>query len=91
MIFHLDDFDKIEFGEFTNIIFVVTFYQTLQKQVKDCLTFLITCSFNGAESRLTMYLCGFETHRSGLTATVGVRFPSTFFLNSLIHQNRKQL
>ena len=88
MIFHLD---KIEFGEFTNIIFVVTFYQTLQKQVKDCLTFLITCSFNGAESRLTMCLYGFETHRSGLTATVGVRFPSTFFLNSLIHQNRKQL
>ena len=76
---------------FTNIIFVVVFYQTLQKQLKECLTFLITCIFNEVESRLTMCMCGFETHRSGLTATVGVRFPSTFFLNSLIHQNRKQL
>ena len=71
--------NKIKFGEFTNIIFVVAFYQTLQKQLKDRITFLITCIYNGVESRLTMCLCGFETHRSGLTTVVGVRFPSTHF------------
>ena len=73
-------FFRFKYDEFTNTTFVfVCVYQTLQRPIQDCLSFFITCNFEGAESILTMYLSGFKTHMSGLTAAAGVRFPSTPF------------